>query len=97
MSIYVYVSYLINISKYIYISNFNIFHSCRLQFYSCRNTVIPVESSLIPVDSNPIPADSCPIPVDSSGILTVLQECEGHQEVLVRGCIIFLFFQKKKN
>ena len=45
----------------------------------------PVSFLWIPVDSSPIPADSSGfqwIPVDSGRILTFLQECEGHREVL---------------
>ena len=41
-----------------------------------------MDSCLIPVDSCLIPVDSCLIPVDSTGILSFLQECKGHEEVV---------------
>ena len=43
---------------------------------------IPVLFLRNPVPILWIPVDSSPIPAESGGILTFLQECEGHREVL---------------
>ena len=59
-SIYIYISYLINISKYIYISK---------QFYSIYS--IPADSSSISVESSLIPVDSCGFQSHSSGFLWI--------------------------
>ena len=57
----------------------NFIHSGGFRLHSCRNAVIPV-------DSCGFRSHSCGflwIPVDSTGISSFLQECKGHEEVVL--------------